>query len=402
MADFDNEAVVPVPEDIASADPLRHAEIVKMIDGTAFSGKVEAVEEGELSKTRLYRIRYEDNDLEHFTAADVKMYMKKVSKKPASAMPPPDEEAVPAAEEEVEEPVVPKSIPKRPAAAIEEEDPGEIEEEEEEEDEPMPVAKKPAAADEEVEEEEEEDEEPPAVAKKPAAAEEEEEEEEEEPPAVAKKPAAAEEEEEDEEAEDEEEEEEDEISNEEQGVSPGLELDAVARSMKLRVVHLEREAATLNFTVLTRQCHFEAVAIPGGEAGAVAAIRAKCNLNACQGTNGDVETCGEAHVKGLDPAVNYRLAIEIRSLDSSKSVPTFCSAEVMVPQRAWPKRWSPREAQLWCQAIQVPDLAQKVKEYGVDGTTLLSFTEEDLRGVGISVPFVLRRVLSALKGLGGG
>mmetsp|Transcript_141768 Transcript_141768/g.250498 ORF Transcript_141768/g.250498 Transcript_141768/m.250498 type:complete len:880 (-) Transcript_141768:158-2797(-) len=202
--------------------------------------------------------------------------------------------------------------------------------------------------------------------------------------------------------EDEEEEEEDEISNEEQGVSPGLELDAVARSMKLRVVHLEREAATLNFTVLTRQCHFEAVAIPGGEAGAVAAIRAKCNLNACQGTNGDVETRGEAHVKGLDPAVNYRLAIEIRSLDSSKSVPTFCSAEVMVPQRAWPKRWSPREAQLWCQAIQVPDLAQKVKEYGVDGTTLLSFTEEDLRGVGISVPFVLRRVLSALKGLGGG
>mmetsp|Transcript_48372 Transcript_48372/g.87488 ORF Transcript_48372/g.87488 Transcript_48372/m.87488 type:complete len:333 (-) Transcript_48372:150-1148(-) len=202
--------------------------------------------------------------------------------------------------------------------------------------------------------------------------------------------------------EDEEEEEEDEISNEEQGVSPDFELDAVARGMKLRVVHLEREAATLNFTVLTRQCHFEAVAIPGGEAGAVAAIRAKCNLNACQGTNGDVETCGEAHVKGLDPAVNYRLAIEIRSLDSSKSVPTFCSAEVMVPQRAWPKRWSPREAQLWCQAIQVPDLAQKVKEYGVDGTTLLSFTEEDLRGVGISVPFVLRRVLSALKGLGGG
>merc|ERR1712228_292624 len=67
-----------------------------------------------------------------------------------------------------------------------------------------------------------------------------------------------------------------------------------------------------------------------------------------------------------------------------------------------PREWSPREVQLWCKSIHVPVLAQKVKEYAVDGPTLLSFTEEDLQGIGISTPFIQRRVMSAVKGLGGG
>lgn len=67
-----------------------------------------------------------------------------------------------------------------------------------------------------------------------------------------------------------------------------------------------------------------------------------------------------------------------------------------------PSEWSPREVQLWCQSIHVPVLAQKAVEYGVDGPTLLSFTEEDLRGIGVSTPFIMRRVLSELRNLGGG
>merc|ERR1740122_225488 len=67
-----------------------------------------------------------------------------------------------------------------------------------------------------------------------------------------------------------------------------------------------------------------------------------------------------------------------------------------------PCKWSPREVHQWCKSIHVPILAQKVKEYAVDGPTLLSFTEEDLQGIGISTPFIVRRVVSALKGLGGG
>lgn len=179
-------------------------------------------------------------------------------------------------------------------------------------------------------------------------------------------------------------------------------LDAIAETLVLRVLHLEREMVTLNFTAISRQCRFEALAIPVSKAGSSTVIRGPCSVQIVRDAKGDVEVCGEAHIKGLSPMCSYRLAVEVGSLDARNSAHILSPVEVQIPQREHPEKWSAVEAQLWCQSIQVPALAQKVKEYGVDGNTLLCFTEDDLRGIGISTPFILRRVLSALKSLGGG
>merc|ERR1711924_427819 len=93
-----------------------------------------------------------------------------------------------------------------------------------------------------------------------------------------------------------------------------------------------------------------------------------------------------------------QMSSEQRNMESTSGRPE--DAAQSLPQD--PCKWSAREVQLWCQSIHVPVLAQKAKEYAIDGPTLVSFTEADLQGIGISTPFILRRVLSALKGLGGG
>merc|ERR1712032_300 len=67
-----NEKVVPLAECEAAKDPLRHARIRRVIGNTMYTGHVECIEVGEVSRERLYHIRYCDGDHEHFTQEQVK------------------------------------------------------------------------------------------------------------------------------------------------------------------------------------------------------------------------------------------------------------------------------------------------------------------------------------------
>jgi len=66
------EDLVDLPEEAKAADPLRRATIKRMLDGVAYHGEVEEIEEGKVSHDRLYRVKYTDGDIEHFTADQVK------------------------------------------------------------------------------------------------------------------------------------------------------------------------------------------------------------------------------------------------------------------------------------------------------------------------------------------
>eukprot|EP00933_Yihiella_yeosuensis_P054260 TRINITY_DN5265_c0_g5_i1.p1 TRINITY_DN5265_c0_g5~~TRINITY_DN5265_c0_g5_i1.p1 ORF type:complete len:420 (+),score=76.92 TRINITY_DN5265_c0_g5_i1:160-1419(+) len=67
-----DEALEDLPEAEKRADPLRHAKIRRVVGDRTFMGKVEDIEVGQISRERLYRIRYEDGDLEHITEAEVR------------------------------------------------------------------------------------------------------------------------------------------------------------------------------------------------------------------------------------------------------------------------------------------------------------------------------------------
>ena len=66
------EYLVDLPEEDKVADPLRRATIKRVLDGVVYYGEVEEIEEGKVSHDRLYRVKYTDGDIEHFTADQVK------------------------------------------------------------------------------------------------------------------------------------------------------------------------------------------------------------------------------------------------------------------------------------------------------------------------------------------
>ena len=68
----DEEYLVDLPEEDKVADPLRSATIKRVLDGVVYCGEVEEIEEGKVSHDRLYRVKYTDGDIEHFTADQVK------------------------------------------------------------------------------------------------------------------------------------------------------------------------------------------------------------------------------------------------------------------------------------------------------------------------------------------
>jgi len=78
-----------LPQAEKDVDPFNNAKIMRTIDGTTFYGHVEDIEVGKQSRDRLYRIKYEDGDLEHLTQDEVEECIiresdKDVSKKPAA------------------------------------------------------------------------------------------------------------------------------------------------------------------------------------------------------------------------------------------------------------------------------------------------------------------------------
>ena len=63
----EEEELEDVPEDEKDNDPLMNLAMSK----NGLKGVVEEIERGTISKERLYRVRYEDMDLEHFTREQV-------------------------------------------------------------------------------------------------------------------------------------------------------------------------------------------------------------------------------------------------------------------------------------------------------------------------------------------
>ena len=56
-----------MPEDVKAIDPHRAAKVCFQIDGKRLKGIVDDIEIGAITKTKLYLIKYEDSDSEHFT-----------------------------------------------------------------------------------------------------------------------------------------------------------------------------------------------------------------------------------------------------------------------------------------------------------------------------------------------
>ena len=67
----EGEALIDLPEHAKAGDPLRRATILRRIGSNTFSGHVEEIEEGAFTRERLYRIRYDDGDIEHFVKEQV-------------------------------------------------------------------------------------------------------------------------------------------------------------------------------------------------------------------------------------------------------------------------------------------------------------------------------------------
>lgn len=65
--DESDEETIPISHSVYNQDPYRGARISAVIEGETFYGQVEGMEKGERSGQIVYRIRYEDNDLEHYT-----------------------------------------------------------------------------------------------------------------------------------------------------------------------------------------------------------------------------------------------------------------------------------------------------------------------------------------------
>ena len=73
----EEEELEDLPLNEKSADPFNGAGISREIAGTIYKGVVEDIEQGMVSKVRLYRICYEDGDREHFTMEQMQMYLDK-------------------------------------------------------------------------------------------------------------------------------------------------------------------------------------------------------------------------------------------------------------------------------------------------------------------------------------
>ncbi|CAE7641335.1 unnamed protein product, partial [Symbiodinium sp. CCMP2456] len=68
----EEEPIDSLPAHEKETDPLMGVAIEKKINGEVFRGKVEDIEVGQVSRDRLYRIRYTDGDLEHMEQHEVR------------------------------------------------------------------------------------------------------------------------------------------------------------------------------------------------------------------------------------------------------------------------------------------------------------------------------------------
>lgn len=180
-------------------------------------------------------------------------------------------------------------------------------------------------------------------------------------------------------------------------------VEEASAAIQPRLMAISRDSATIAFIAPPGAFLFHAVATPDAPAETEEKRTQKlCNVEVRETPSGDFEQHAQTELRGLDPSVPYRLSIRVRAATAgtNDAVGRADSLSVALPQRAAPGDWTPHEALIWSSSVQVPEFSQKMSEYGINGTTLMSLGEEDLRGLGIAAPFLVRRVLGALKALG--
>merc|ERR1719174_1012228 len=67
----EEEEIIDVPEDEKNRDKFYQARVKRNVDGVWFSGIVQDIEMGATTREKLYRLRYDDGDLEHLTLPEV-------------------------------------------------------------------------------------------------------------------------------------------------------------------------------------------------------------------------------------------------------------------------------------------------------------------------------------------
>jgi len=188
--------------------------------------------------------------------------------------------------------------------------------------------------------------------------------------------------------------------------SPGqIKSKAQVSSIVPRICDMKRTSARVEFTVPVSCPTLEVVAVPitmagltlqnssGELATSKTEVRATCSVEFREVADGDMEPYAEAQLLNLQPDLTYRLNVRLQEFEEGER----CNGvEVRLPQRAYPTKWTPHEALLWSGFLRVPEFASKVKEYGIDGATLLTLGDEDLSALGISAPFLRRRIIAAL------
>jgi len=117
-----DEELVDLPEAEKEADPLRRARIRRDIGGQEYCGWVEDIEVGKVTGERLYRVRYEDEDLEHYPLDRLREFLDKGEEPPPTqelplaptprARPKADAEAVKKAAKKVEKAEKPEKAEK--------------------------------------------------------------------------------------------------------------------------------------------------------------------------------------------------------------------------------------------------------------------------------------------------
>ena len=74
---MDDEELEDLPFGLQESDPLWYCEIYipTGLDGSGIRGHVEAIEQTIVTKLRLYRVRFEDGDLQHFTRDQLQRHL---------------------------------------------------------------------------------------------------------------------------------------------------------------------------------------------------------------------------------------------------------------------------------------------------------------------------------------
>jgi chromatin remodeling complex protein RSC6 len=182
--------------------------------------------------------------------------------------------------------------------------------------------------------------------------------------------------------------------------------EALSRSAT-ELLSFDDSSATVRCQAPPGSFALEAVASPplaGGPRASCSAAAAACRLEFREAADGALAGYAEATLRGLEPSKAYSISVRVAGASPSGG-PGRGSQPAALPQREAPERWNEHEVQAWCAVQRCPELPRAAREYAINGKTLMSLGEDDLKALGITAPFLLRRVLegiAVLRRRGGG